>query len=200
MAAINFSTKASQELSLLLVLPALWVSQTACFHLFILNSLDIFNPLKKVYSLNIQKIKDKHYVCGRCVCACIKRLGERDYTLHRQPCCPAITLRPMCGTGRWKPLKISPNAVGETLCYLALVRRDICSRGSEHSTLLWSTKQSADAGHLCKESTNGPRWEDSFPHFRETLTNAYNNWRRISESHLFPISTFAAVGNGKTLV
>lgn len=45
MPAINFSAKESQELSLLLVLPALWVPQNTFFHLFILNSIDIFNPL-----------------------------------------------------------------------------------------------------------------------------------------------------------
>lgn len=42
--------------------------------------------------------------------------------------------------------------------------------------------------------------EEILSHTSETLTNAYNNWRRISESHLFPTSPFAAVGNGKTLV
>lgn len=92
------------------------------------------------------------------VCVCIKRLEERDYTLHWWPCCPAITLRPTCGMGRQKPLKASPNAVGETLCYLALVRRAVRSRGGEHSLLVWSTRQSADAGHLCKESADHPRW------------------------------------------
>jgi len=33
-------------------------------------------------------------------------------------------------------LKASPESVGETLCYLALVRRDVCSRGSEYSPLV----------------------------------------------------------------
>lgn len=49
--------------------------------------------------------------------------------------------------------------------------------------LLWSTKQSADAGHLCKDSTKRPQVRRFFP--RETLTNGGRYQRATSSpAHL----------------